>query len=110
MSIDVVRHGRQIRLPEIGEAGQERLCASEVAVQSSNDAREIEAEYLTRSGIRVVAAPSAPAAPAASANGGTAARDEVLASLGVRDAAARDVAVGALSALVAIRGVLGIEE
>jgi hypothetical protein len=105
MSIDRVRHGRQIRLPEIGEAGQARLSASEIVLQSTGDAREVEAAYLARSGARVVDDATARGADAMEAK----AHAEALASLGMRDSAARDVADGALRALVAMRRVLGIE-
>jgi hypothetical protein len=108
MTIDRVRHGRQIRLPEIGEAGQERLYASEVVLQSAGDAREVEAAYLVRSGVRVVDDASAATALEARSASSTAYAD-TFAALGMRDRAARDVAEGALRALVAMRSALGIE-
>lgn len=110
MGIDRVRHGRQIRLPEIGEAGQERLSASEVVLQAAGDAREVEAAYLARAGVRVVDdASAAAAARARSEAEGLPDHGEVLATLGIRDASVRDVADGALRALIAMRKVLGIE-
>jgi hypothetical protein len=111
MSIDRVRHGRQIRLPEIGEAGQERLSASEVVLQGEGDAREVEAAYLARSGVRVIddAAAAAKASAKAGANGDAKIYADALASLSMRDTAARDVAEGALRALLAMRKLLAIE-
>lgn len=91
---DRLRYTRQIRLPEIGEEGQARLAAATVAPSGLGEARTIEATYLRLAGI------------------GTVRDDEVgaldvdVASLGVRDPAARDVAEGALRALAAIRGAL----
>jgi hypothetical protein len=108
MSIDLVRHGRQIRLPEIGEAGQERLSASEAVLHTEGDAREIEASYLAGAGVRVGAEASVPA----SADGPESSRRayaELLATLGLRDPAARSVADGALRALLTMREILGIE-
>lgn len=107
MTIDRVRHGRQIRLPEIGEAGQERLAASEVVLCGAGDAREIEAAYLARAGVRVV--DDANAGRRADADGAAKPRADALASLGIRDAVARETADGALRALFAMRKILGIE-
>jgi hypothetical protein len=99
MAIDRTRHGRQIRLPEIGEAGQERLGAAEVTLRSTAEAaREVEAAYLRAAGIRV----------ARNEPGSVAQNEPGSVSLGVRDPAARDVAEGALNALVAMRRVLGV--
>ena len=102
MAIDHDRHGRQIRLPEIGEAGQARLLAAEVTLGGAGDAREIERAYLRGAGVRVseAGAPRPPAEAKAYA--------ELLATLGLRDRAARDVGDGALRALIAMRAVLGI--
>ncbi len=111
MKLDRVRHGRQIRLAEIGEAGQERLVATEVVLGAVGDAREIEATYVARSGMHVVDDARADAKEKAKsqADGQTAARDEVLASLGIRDVKALDVADGALRALLAMRKALGMD-
>jgi len=94
------RYVRQIRLPEIGEAGQARLCASEVVIGGVGDARNVEASYVARAGLRVIdmATPDKRAED-----------DEyvaTLATLGLADPAARDVGDGALRALLAIRGAL----
>lgn len=107
MSIDRVRHGRQLRLPEIGEAGQERLAAGAVALAGAGDAREIEAAYLTRAGVRVVDDAEA----TTTEQGGeeeAKAYAAAVAALGLRDPAARDVAQGSLRALLAMRRLLGM--
>ena len=117
MPIDRVRHGRQIRLPEIGEAGQARLDASTVVLGSpaaAVDAREIEASYLRRAGISVRETadtkPNAKANANAEANAeAEAATKNALAALGMKDSVARGVAEGALRALCAMRKILGIE-
>jgi molybdopterin/thiamine biosynthesis adenylyltransferase len=111
MTVDRVRHGRQIRLPEIGEAGQERLAASQVVLCSVGDAREIEAAYLARAGVRVVddANAEVKANAKAEADGAAKLRAEALASLGIKDSVARETASGALRALLAMRKILGIE-
>jgi sulfur-carrier protein adenylyltransferase/sulfurtransferase len=111
MTVDRLRHGRQIRLPEIGEAGQERLAASEVVLCGVGDAREIEAAYLARAGVRVVDDANAEikAKAKADANGTAKLRAAALASLGMHDSIARETADGALRALLAMREILGIE-
>jgi hypothetical protein len=111
MAIDRVRHGRQIRLVEIGEAGQERLVASEVVLGGTGDVREVEAAYLARAGVHVVddVSAQAKAKARAGADGTSDRRAETLASLGIRDSFAHDVADGAVRALLAMRRILGIE-
>jgi len=103
MTVDRKRHGRQIRLAEVGEAGQERLASYVVAPSGEGAARELEIVYLRAAGV-----PLAPDAPAADA-----ARPDVapvIASLGIADPAARDVADGALRSLLVIRAALGVGE
>jgi hypothetical protein len=111
MKVDRVRYGRQIRLAEIGEAGQERLLATEVVLGAVGDAREIEASYVARTGMHVVddARADAKEKAKAAADGQGAARTEVLASLGIADVKALDVADGALRALLAMRKALGMD-
>jgi hypothetical protein len=111
MTLDRVRHGRQIRLAEIGEAGQERLNATDVVLGAVGNAREIEAAYVARSGMRVVddARADAKEKAKAQADGQAAVQAEVLASLGVRDPKARELADGALRALLAMRKALGVD-
>ncbi len=92
-----MRHTRQIRLPEIGEAGQARLASSEVVLGGRGLARDVERTYLRLAG----------ATPREDAAGDGA--DEVdVSSLGLRHAAARDVGEGALRALAAVRRIVGI--
>jgi hypothetical protein len=94
---------RQMRLPEIGEAGQERLLASTVAPGATGElARAVEVRYLERAGVTVREAREGGAAPPAI--------DDALAALGLRHAAARDVGEGALRALAAMRAILSLEE
>lgn len=104
---DGVRHGRQIRLPEIGAEGQDRLDATEAVLGGAHDAREIEATYLRQAGLKVREAhPSAAARARAKPDEKVAA--SALRELGMRDPAARDVADGAMRALIAMRTVLGV--
>ncbi len=105
------RYGRQVRLPEIGEAGQARLCASEVVIGGAGDARTVEAAYVARAGIRVVddASAEAKAKTKALADGSDKALAAALASLGLKDSAAREVGDGALRALLAMRKILGMD-
>jgi hypothetical protein len=106
MSNDHERYGRQIRLPEIGEAGQARLAASAVVLRASGPAQEVEATYLKAAGAKVVESTAATPEPPTEAKAHAAA----LAGLGVRDSEARIVAEGALRALEAMRAVLGVVE
>ncbi len=104
---DGVRHGRQIRLAEIGAAGQDRLEAAEAVLGGAHDAREIEATYLRQAGMKVREAhPSAAARTRAKPYEKVAI--EALRALGIRDPAARDVGDGAMRALIAMRTVLGV--
>lgn len=112
MSIDRVRHGRQIRLAEIGEAGQERLRAADVVLSAAGDAREIEAAYVARAGMHVIDDEqlAAKEKAKAQADGAAAEQAKALVSLGIVDVKARDVADGALRALIAMRKALGVGE
>ena len=101
------RHGRQIRLPEIGVEGQRRLEATEAVLGGAHDAREIEATYLRLAGL-VVREAHASAAARAKAKPDEKVAVEALRALGISDPAARDVADGALRALIAMRTVLGV--
>lgn len=105
-----VRYGRQIRLPEIGEAGQALLCASEVVLRGAGDARTVEASYLARAGIRVVDDVGAEnkAKAKALADGSEQVGAAALVALALKDSAAREVGEGALRALLAMRKVLGM--
>lgn len=105
------RYGRQIRLPEIGEAGQELLCASEVVLGGAGEARTVEASYVARAGIRVVddASAEAKAKARAIADGTDRVYLDALAALGFKDSMAREVGDGALRALLAMRNVLELD-
>jgi hypothetical protein len=94
MALDRRRFTRQIRLVEVGEAGQARIAAATVGLASSGYAREIEERYLLAAGIT----PVGDRPPEMSA--------EVL---GLRNAAAREVGQGAFHALLAFRRALAIE-
>lgn len=54
--MEMERFVRQVLLPEIGEAGQQRLCAAEAAVGGAGLAHEVAARYAEGAGFaRVVA-------------------------------------------------------
>lgn len=93
-----VRFSRQIRLPEIGEHGQARLSSSEVRPTARGFARVVESRYLALAGVRVVDDP-----PRATDDAGA---DDPIGELGLRHAAAREIADGALRALGVIRRVV----
>jgi len=105
-SNDQVRYERQIRLPEVGEAGQARLAASAIVLRAAGPAQEIEATYLKRAGASVTEGTPAERETAVDAK----AHATALAGLGVRDSEARVVAEGALRALEAMREILGLVE
>ena len=109
MTTSGARHGRQIALPEVGEEGQARLEASEVVLGGAGDAREVEAAYLRLAGAKVREAYATASAKAkAKARPDEKLATDALKALGVRDLAARDVADGAMRALVAMRTILGV--
>jgi hypothetical protein len=93
------RYGRQMRLPEIGQGGQGKLCAAKVAVSSTGFVRTIEERYVRLAGMQV-AEDEASVDP----ESGDVSAD--VTSLGLRHPPAREVAEGALRALIAIRTVL----
>lgn len=90
------RFTRQIRLAEVGEAGQARLASARVRLATSGEARAIEERYLRAAGVGLAEPPAAEPAFAAP-------------SLGIRHPAAQVVADGAFAALVAMRAALGVE-
>jgi hypothetical protein len=101
------RYGRQSRLPEVGEQGQAVLEATEAVLGAAGDARLVEATYLRLAGLKVrEAAGNAAAKARARADDKTA--TAALRALALGDPAARDVADGALRALVTMRAALGI--
>lgn len=91
------RWGRQIRLAEVGEAGQARLCATTVTPSSRGDVGHFEVRYLTGAGVAVSSTGDAPAAGDL---------EPLLSSLGVHHSASRDLAEGALRALSVLRSVI----
>jgi hypothetical protein len=103
-AIDRVKHGRQIRLAEIGEAGQARLASRAVAPCGQGLAREIEETYLSRAGVRV----REDGVRAGEGDGDGAPLRVDPALLGLRRAGAREVGEGALRALAAIRALLEV--
>ncbi len=82
-----VRYTRQTRLVEVGERGQARLSAAPVPLATRGEAARVERRYLEAAGARV---------------GGEAAEAHVL-PFEVASPAAREVALGAHAALVALR-------
>jgi hypothetical protein len=97
MSVDRRRYTRQIRLADVGEAGQARLEASPVVLGGTGFARWIEERYLRAAGVGRAAPDGAATAPPGV--------DPSV--LGLRHEAAREVGDGALRALVALRRALG---
>jgi hypothetical protein len=96
MSIDRRRLTRQIRLPEVGDAGQARLAAAHVDAAVEGFAADVARNYMHRAGIGAVA----PGGARVGADVG---------ALGLRHPAAREVGEGALVALAAVRAILGLE-
>ena len=99
------RYGRQIRLPEIGEEGQARLEASEVVLGGADDARAVEAMYLRLAGVKVREAHGTASAKAKA----KARPDEKVATEALKALGLRDVADGAMRALVAMRAILDVD-
>lgn len=93
------RYVRQSRLAEVGEAGQAKLCAAEVALGSTGFARLVEERYLRGAGLRIIdrAGVDPAVTPESSAGIG-----EPLEALELRHEGPREVAEGALRALAAI--------
>src|SRR5262249_51347397 len=50
-SVDVARYARHVALPEIGPAGQARICAARVAVIGTDRAAETAITYLRAAGV-----------------------------------------------------------
>lgn len=98
---DGARYLRQRLLTEVGDAGQERLCATPVQlVGGSPEARAHARDYLARAGVPVVP------------NGAPDAARRVALPEAVRHAPAlqpaADLLVGALAAVEAVKGTLGL--
>lgn len=52
------RYARQVIIPGVGVAGQERLLAGRVLILGEERERDITAEYLTRAGVTISLSPS----------------------------------------------------
>jgi hypothetical protein len=121
------RHGRQTRLAEVGAAGQARIVAATIDVPMDGLSGEVAARYLAGAGVGCVRVRSSAIAAAARSvdpavrveiatdTSGEGPRDDRrgLGSsssrdppLDLRDAVARDLALGARAALRALRAVL----
>jgi hypothetical protein len=104
------KYTRQIRLPEIGEPGQARLCAATVHVKSRGVAGDVCARYLRGAGVRVALENSQGDGEAGRIDGlENSFPSPRLPVQSLSDQAARDVAEGAHEALVAMRAILGME-
>lgn len=113
MPIDRRSYGRQIRLSEIGESGQAKLSATEVVLGSSGFARTIEERYTRAAGMGTNDPPARWNSSTREGTVGAArARDTTSwldpFALGLRHEAAREVAEGALRALVHVHDALGL--
>jgi len=112
-----MRHGRQSRLREIGDAGQARIAGASAVVASRGLAAEVEARYLAGAGVaRLCVRDEATAEAARSVD--ARARIEVDPALpdapsalpfALAHPSARAVASGAHAALVTLRHVLGVK-
>jgi hypothetical protein len=119
----VSRFGRQSKLAEVGAAGQERIARSEVDLGLEGLAGDVAVRYLAGAGVgrlRVRDERLGRAArdvdphlvvEVAQRAGGSVEDDapEFLGRLDLRNKAARDVAIGAYTALRALRRSLGLE-
>jgi hypothetical protein len=110
----VDRHDRQIRLAEIGAAGQARIASTLVPIGLDGAAADVAARYLAGAGVEGVRVRDATLAAGARALEPTV-RIEVDPALpaetearafDLRDPACRDVCVGAHAALRALRAAL----
>ena len=111
------RHGRQIRLAEVGSAGQKRILEATVDVAVGGLAAEVAARYLAGAGVGCLRVRST-ALAAAATSVDPAVRVEVDSGSGredgevrpgshdFHDPVAREVADGARAALRALRAVL----
>jgi hypothetical protein len=123
VTFDPRRHSRQVRLVEIGEAGQARLGGATVAVGGRGTlGAEVEARYLAGAGVGTLIVADEASMQAARAvdpaakvlveadvvevSKGSLARDRTSPTFDVGDPAARDIAEGAWRALRAIREAL----
>jgi hypothetical protein len=105
-----VRHTRQVRLAEVGDAGQARIGATTAHVEAEGLAGAVEARYLAGAGVVKIATTSdaiGDAARAVDARVDPSPRVHLGRGepppFAFRDPAARDVAMGAWRALVHVR-------
>lgn len=110
------RHTRQVRLVDVGEAGQARLASAIVDVGSTGFAGAIEARYLAAAGVGTLRVREDAHAAAAREMDGTTRIGSMTSGAPVAaapaafedlDPAARDVAIGAWRALASVRRALG---
>jgi hypothetical protein len=120
----MVRHDRQARLVEVGAAGQERIAAATVEIETDGLAAEVATRYLAGAGIgglrvgdRALARAATSVDPTVrvevvrgrrptSEGAGATASDESCFEL--RDPSAREVARGAREALRVLRAILEV--
>lgn len=102
---DRVRYARQLLLPQIGEAGQARLCASRVRPSKTADAGALAVaeSYVGRAGVQISSDPAIPELALSSA-----AEVAALAAEPALLEAARAL-VGALAAVHVIQSLAGLE-
>ena len=105
-----IRHSRQTRLDEIGEAGQARIEAASAVVRGDGLASILTARYLAGAGVRTIACASDGAANAARSVDSTVhiaiafpSDDAEAPDFELRDESAREVARGAWRALDVVR-------
>ena len=107
------RHARQVLLADVGPAGQRRIAGAVADVRSGGLAGEVAVRYLAGAGMGLLRVRE-PALVAAAAEVDPSVRAELVAepvegpaaSLAFHDAAAGEVARGALEALALLRGAL----
>lgn len=97
------RYARQMRLANVGPSGQAKLCMAKVAIRSEGFVGAIERRYVLAAGMT-----ETETEPTVDPRRLDAAAD--VETLGLRHAAAREVAEGALRALAAIRLALEDED
>ena len=105
------RHSRQVRLAELGDAGQVRIESLEATIAGEGVAAIVEARYLAGAGVRKIACASDEVGAAARAVDARVAialafpstMEDGAPSLALKNAGARDVALGAWRALDLIR-------
>jgi hypothetical protein len=109
------RHRRQTRLTEVGAGGQERLAGARVEVRVDGLAAHVAVRYLAGAGVgqlQVRAASLAAAASAVDPGVRVAVEPRLPVEPGeafdLSDPAARAVAAGAMAALNAVKGALGM--